>query len=253
MSADRPSVDVVILSWNDGELLDVALGSVLESTEIGVNVVVVDNGSDPPVSTGASSRVRVVRNDENTGVAKARNQGARLGGAPVVCFLDSDARFAPGSLARLVEVLIADPSIGLAAPVFEDQPAEASAGKAPSLWRKALRATNLTTSYRPVRKVPGEFWDVDFAIGACQVFRRTAFETIGGLDETFFYGPEDVDFCLRLRKAGWRVVQVARAPVHHPPRRRYRGLLTRRGLHHGVAVARHLWRHRSRAPNRRDR
>ena len=73
---------------------------------------------------------------------------------------------------------------------------------------------------------------------------RSAFDQVAGLDETYFYGPEDVDFCLRLRERGWRIVQLEAALVHHPPRRRNRRLFTRRGMRHARAVCRHLWRHR---------
>lgn len=242
MNGSRPVVDVVVLTWNDGELLDRALASVLASEGVDVRVVVVDNGSEPPATVPADSRVRLIRNAENRGVAAGRNQGAVIGSAPFVCFLDSDARLVPATLFRLL-VPLGDPQVALSAPVFVGQPAEASAGRAPSLSDKALRLLDVRSTYRPVA-AEGPWWDVDFAIGACQLVRRTAFEAVGGLDESYFYGPEDVDLCLRLREAGQRVVQVEGADCHHPPRRRNRRLLTRRGVLHASAVARHLWRHR---------
>ena len=75
----------------------------------------------------------------------------------------------------------------------------------------------------------GPVGEVDFGIGACQVFRRSVFDEVGGLDETIFYGPEDVDFCLRAKAAGHRVVQVDGSGVVHPARRTNRRLLTRSG------------------------
>ncbi len=240
-----PVVDVVIITWNDGPLLDRALSSALASTGVAVRVLVVDNGSDPPVRCDGDPSVVLVTNDVNRGIAPARNQGARLGSSPLICFLDSDAVLAPQALARLAEALLADPQIALAAPVFVGQPAAASGGRAPTFGRKVARVAGWSDRYVELDRAAGATsWDVDFAIGACQVVRRTAFEKVGGLDESYFYGPEDVDFCLRLREAGWRLVQVADAPVEHPPRRRNRRLLTRRGARHAWAVCRHLWRHR---------
>ncbi len=146
---------------------------------------------------------------------------------------------------RLVEPLIRDDDVALAAPVFHDQATEATTGRSPTLKRKLLRLANMSDTYEGVeRRLESDSWEVDFTIGACQVLRRSAFESVGGLDESFFYGPEDVDFCLRLREAGWRIVQVRGAICDHPPRRRFRGLWTRRGVQHAWAVARHLWRHR---------
>lgn len=236
------SVDVVILTWNDGELLDRAVTSALASERITPRLVVVDNGSDPPASV--PSNVTVLRNSENRGVAPARNQGVRAGGHEIVCLLDSDAELLPDSLHRLVEVLLSDGSIGLVAPVFVGQLPEESAGQAPTLRRKVARSLGLRQSYASVDESSDGHRDVDFAIGACQVFRRSAFDEVGGLDETYFYGPEDVDFCLRMKLSGWRIVQVGDVTVIHPPRRRNRRLLSKRGLDHGRAVARHLWRHR---------
>lgn len=234
---------MVVLTWNDGDLLAAAVESGLASVEVDVRVIVVDNGSDPPATVASDPRVTLVRNDENRGVAPARNQGAVVGQAPYVCFLDSDARLLPSTLARLVEALEAHADVALAAPVFSGQPPTASAGRAPTLWDKVMRLAGVRDTYRPV-PMDGGRWDVDFAIGACQLVRRRAFESLGGFDESYFYGPEDVDLCLRLRESGGRVVQVAAAGCQHPPRRRNRRLLTQRGFQHAANVARHLWRHR---------
>lgn len=237
------TVDVVILTWNDGELLNQAIESALASEGVDVRVIVVDNGSDPGAVVPCDRGLSLIRNPVNVGVAPGRNQGAAVAGAPYVCFLDSDARLLPDTLARLVEALETSPGAALAAPVFSGQRPEASAGRAPTLTVKALRVLGLRDTYQAMPH-PGPSWDVDFAIGACQLVRRDSFVAVGGFDESYFYGPEDVDLCLRLREAGSRVVQVGPARCDHPPRRRNRGLFTRRGLQHALAVTRHLWRHR---------
>lgn len=238
-----PAVDVVVLTWNDGELLDAAVRSALRSESVDVRVIVVDNGSDLPPELPSDPRIRVLANRANVGVAPGRNQGAAAGDSPFICFLDSDARLGLETLQRLLEPLERSADVALAVPVFTDQPAEASAGRAPSLGDKVLRVLSLRHGYRAV-PTEGGCWDVDFGIGACQLVRRADFMAVGGFDASYFYGPEDVDLCLRLRERGRRVVQVRRAGCDHPARRRCRGLLTRRGIRHGWAVARHLWRHR---------
>lgn len=243
-----PQVDVVILTWNDGGLLDAAVESALCSVGVDVNVVVVDNGSEPPATVAPHPAVTLLRNRVNRGVAAGRNQGAAAGDAPYVCFLDSDARLTPDCLASLVSAVDGNHPTAMAAPVFTGQAPQASAGRAPSVGRKLARGLGLTTSYRPVPRggrLPR--WEVDFAIGACQLWSRTAFTDVGGFDESFFYGPEDIDACRRLRRSGLRVVQVAGGACHHPPRRRHRRLVTGPGLRHGVALVRYylrpLWPH----------
>lgn len=237
-----PSLDVVVLTWNDGPLLEEALESARGASGVNVNLIVVDNGSDPPAEARADTSLR---NDVNAGVAAGRNQGVRAGLAPYVCLLDSDARLLPDALRSMVDALDRDDRMGLAVPVFVGQLPSASAGAAPTLLRKVARALGLTSLYSCREEFIDGVRAVDFGIGACQVFKRAAYASVGGLDETYFYGPEDVDFCLRLKSRGWRICQVESAGVIHPPRRRNRHLLTRRGLAHASAVARHLWRHRA--------
>lgn len=241
MAAEPVRVSVVILTWNDGPLLHACLAALLCSEGVDLDIVVVDNGSQPPATVPTG--VRLLRNEHNRGVAPARNQGVAASTSALVCLLDSDALVEPQTVARLAATIEEDQTVALAAPVFMGQAPEASGGRAPTLVGKARRGLNLTDAYPPIERTGGT-WRVDFAIGACQLFRREAFDALGGLDERYFYGPEDIDFCLRLRRAGWGVVQVAAAVVNHPPRRRFRGLLTRRGLVHLRAVLRHHWRHR---------
>lgn len=239
-----PRIDVVVITWNDPPAtLAAAIESAQVSREVEVRVIVVDNGSDPPAE--APIGVTVLRNESNLGVSRARNQGARCGDAPLVCLLDSDARLHPDTLRGLADCIRGD--VVFAAPVFTGQAPEASGGRAPGVTRKLLRAAGITSSYARTRQRHGDAttWPVDFAIGACQLFRRDAYAAVGGLDETYFYGPEDVDFCLRLRARGGVLVQTSAVTCDHPPRRRNRRLLTRSGLRHGLAVARYLWRRRT--------
>jgi hypothetical protein len=240
-----PSVDVVILTWNDADEAIGAARSALASEGVDVGVVIVDNGSEarfePPADLAGIS---VVRSERNLGVGGGRNRGVAAGERPYVCFLDSDARLVPHALAQLVRPL-ADPAVAVVGPTYQGQAPEVSAGRAPTFRRKAARALGLTDRYRRVRRRPGQpWWDVDFVIGACQVLRREDHRAVGGVDASELFGPEDVDFCLRFRAAGRRVVQLADPCVDHVARRSARRLLTRRGLRHARAVVLHLHRHR---------
>ena len=243
MNHSAPDLDVVTLTWNDGDCLFRSIEATLASEGVAVGLTVVDNGSDPPAAVPNDQRVRVIRNPTNRGV-RARNQGVDPGGSTCVAFVDSDAIVHPETLATLVAALEANPDAALAAPVFDGQAPEESAGAAPTVGRKLARLAGLTRTYGPERDPGLPMWDVDFAISACWVFRREVFTALGGLDETYFYGPEDLDFCLRVRLAGWRIIQVAAAGCDHPPRRRFRKPFSIAGARHALAVTRHLWRHR---------
>lgn len=240
-----PMVDVVVIGWNESEAtIRSCLQSVKESSGATVHPYFLDNGSNE--RTFPPDGVHLERSPINLGVAAGRNHGARAGAAPLVCFLDCDARLAPDALRKLA-IAVQAHGVGLAAPRFSGQAAAASAGRAPGAWRKVARLLGLTDRYAPMpaaTESPSAVREVEFVIGACMMVRREAFEAVGGFDESYFYGPEDVDLCLRLREAGWKIVQVLDAECVHDPRRSWRGLLTRRGWLHARAVIRHLWRHR---------
>jgi GT2 family glycosyltransferase len=85
--------------------------------------------------------------------------------------------------------------------------------------------------------------EVDYVIGACQVIRRKAFEQVGFLDERIFYGPEDVDFCLRLHQAGWRVSYNPEATVIHKERRVTRSLFSVLTWRHLRGLVYFFWKH----------
>ncbi|MEZ5406823.1 MAG: glycosyltransferase [Acidimicrobiales bacterium] len=256
MGATCPTVDVVILTWNDGPLLAAAIASVTGSEAVDTRIVVVDNGSEPAATVPEG--VTLIRLAENRGVAAGRNIGIRAGTADLVCLLDSDAELGPRSL-RTLAAGLEGAGADVAVPCFTAQAPTASAGAAPDLADKARRVLGRTAEYRPLGPRPRAasgaatatleagppWWPVDFGIGACQLFRRSAWEAVGGIDESFFYGPEDVDFCLRIKQAGGLVVQVAGDPVHHPPRRIHRRPINRRGMAHAWAVARYYHRHRA--------
>ena len=238
------SIDVVIITWNDGRALDVSVASALASCGVDARVIVVDNGSDEPVALAEDPRITLMREPLNLGVAGGRNRGVAASTSPLVCLLDSDARLHDDTLAHLIARLEADPSIGLIAPVFDGQDAAASGGQSPGIGRKLARLARLTNRYATVPAGEDGLRRVDFVIGACQVFSRTRYDAVGGLNEDYFYGPEDVEFCLRLRQRGWAVAQDEVAHCYHPPRRSHRRLISRRGMLHALAVVHYLRRRR---------
>jgi N-acetylglucosaminyl-diphospho-decaprenol L-rhamnosyltransferase len=86
---------------------------------------------------------------------------------------------------------------------------------------------------------------VDYVIGACQIIRREAYAAVGGLDEQFFYGPEDVDYCVRMWRAGWRVMYVPDAVVLHDEQRLTRQrTLSPLTVTHAVGLARYFWKYK---------
>ena len=240
-------LSVVILTWNDAPDMLRAAESVVRSVGVTAEVIVVDNGSLEPAKF-PNRLGTTVRLDENVGVGAGRNVGAQYATTDIICFLDSDAVLEPTCLAMLVAGI--QSGAGLVAPVFAGQPPAVSAGRSPSIARKIARAVGLTDRYRRETAAPtGDpaGWDVEFAIGACQVVRSDAFEQVGGFTVADLFGPEDVELCDALRKAGWSIRQIAGAECNHVARRGHRRLMSRSGVRHAKAVAGYYRRRWTRA------
>jgi GT2 family glycosyltransferase len=219
-------------------------------------VILIDNGSSDGTLEELRSKypqVRVVANRQNRGVARARNQGFLLAQGEFLLLLDVDAVVSPDSLAQLLQFARENRDVALVAPrlVSPDGMVQRSCRKYPTLASKLQRVLRTSASHRS----PGhdeyeqfENWteptDVDYAIGACQLIRRQALAQVGPLDERIFYGPEDVDFCLRLRSVGWRVVMLPTVQVVHWEQRVTRWRFSRLTALHAYGLAYFFWKHR---------
>jgi N-acetylglucosaminyl-diphospho-decaprenol L-rhamnosyltransferase len=222
-------VRVGIVSWNTATLLNqclLALPAALEGTA--AEVVMVDNASADTSAEVAASYpgVRVIRNQTNVGYAKAMNQALVGPGAEVLIALNPDTAPPPGSLATLVERLLADPGVGLVAPRLvnpdgTDQysarcfPAPAGAAAAcfiPKRWQ----AGRLGRRFRlEAAAGPQQPTDIDWVIGAVHVIRAGALHGRPPYDERWFMYVEDVELCWWLAERGWRRRIEADVTVPH--------------------------------------
>lgn len=225
-------LSIILLVWRDEKFLRACLDS-LETARgnLQIEIVLVQNGVTFDVSHLSALSIRVIHNETNRGVAPARNQGINIARGRYVMLLDVDTRAAPSSLETLVRFMDENVEVGLAGPRLQDAQGnlQYTCRKLPTVWSKLLRriptrwaqdalAEEMLVSYN--HRAPRT---VDYVIGACQIIRRTAMQQIGLLDEQFFYGPEDVDYCIRMWRGGWRVMYVPDAVVIHNEQR-----LTRR-------------------------
>jgi len=237
---------LVILSWNSTELLRACLASLPRGlTAYPSEVIVVDNGSrgfTPAALREEFPWMRLVINRKNRGVAPARNQGMRVAQGEYLILLDDDTAVQPGAFDRLIAYMEERPEAGLCGPKLLDPQGQLhlSCRLFPTLGDKLARRFPFASLQRMSRVAEMADWDhhcareVDYVIGACQVIRRAALAEVGLLDERIFYGPEDVDLCIRMRQAGWRVVYNPEAVVVHKERRVTRSLFSR-------LAWRHLW------------
>ena len=257
---------VVVVSHNSLAEIDRCLESALD---LGCPVFVVDTASTDGSATHVRETypgVHVVDLGENRGYGAAANEGVRLATSTYVLVLNADAWPSPGAARALVAGADRAPVTGAIGPrlVYPDGSRQRSVFgfprntvglvslvMAPSLTSRAYELWQAVRGKRD-RYGAGGLTHVgpsEFVSGAAMLFRRQAFADVGGFDGRFFMYCEEIDLCLRLRRAGWTVAfdadavftHVGGASTRRQPERMYGELiqsyLSFIAKHHGLATA----------------
>jgi GT2 family glycosyltransferase len=202
------SISVVIVAYNSGPALDRCLDS-LEPE--GVEVIVVDNGDEPP-ELGARAGVRLVSPGANIGFAAGCNLGAARAAGDVLVFLNPDTVVAPGALAELARTLD-DPTIAIAMPRLRllDRPELLNSGG------NILHLTGIAWAgaYGEPAEDIRELRDVTYPTGASMAIRAELFRELGAFTEELFMYQEDLELGWRAHLRGLRVVVTPGADVYH--------------------------------------
>jgi len=232
---------IVIVSWNVRELLAACLASVYESPESSTlrgAVWVVDNASTDGSAGMVRERfpqARLMTNETNVGFAAANNQALRAMGFAsadghelprYVLLLNPDTQVLDDALATMVRFLDGNPLAGVAGAklLYPDGHLQHSAFAFPTLAQAFLdffplhhRLLNSRLNGRYPRRFyeRGEPFTVDHPLGAALMARGEAIQEVGLLDERFFIYCEEIDWCMRMKKAGWGIYCVPRAEVVH--------------------------------------
>jgi GT2 family glycosyltransferase len=220
---------IIIVSTNEAKWLEPCLSSVFaHAGDIKLDVVVVDNESADGTRELVESQfldARVVQS-ENRGFAHANNRGAMTCDARYVLFLNPDTEVVDGMFGELVAALDARPDVGLAGvrQVAADGTLWPSIRYFPSVTRAvgdALAAERFPALWRwgGERELDGSLYerevDCDWTSGSFMFTRREALFAAGHLDERFFIYSEEPDLCLRIKRAGWRVVHLPTMTIIH--------------------------------------
>jgi hypothetical protein len=223
-------VSVIVVNWNSRERLDACIASLVEAPDaISREIIVVDNDS----SDGSVDHLRaqwpdvnVVALPRNQGFGVANNVGFAVSRGTYVLVLNPDTRVLPGMLTAMASTLREDPTIGCvgAKHYNPDMSLQWSMDDFPSLLNESIHYCDvhrLSFVRKWLRKryprwsdhdVPT---DVSWVNGACMMVPRKVYSATGGFDEYFFLFAEELDWCLRIWRAGWRVRFIPTARVIH--------------------------------------
>ncbi|MBI4533132.1 MAG: glycosyltransferase family 2 protein [Candidatus Melainabacteria bacterium] len=247
-------VSIVIVNWKTPRLLAKCLDSVLADPRYAeFELYVIDNASgDESVAmlTEQYPSVHVIANTQNLGFSKACNQAIPDTKGRYVLLLNPDAVVSDNAITRLADfmdnhnncgasgpkVLNPDGSLQLACRRSFPDPV-ASFFRLTYLSR--LFPTNpLVAKYNLTYRDPDDVCEVDALSGSCMMVRREAIGQVGLLDEDIFMFGEDIDWCWRIKQAGWKVYYAPQAVVyhHHGASSRLRPVGATINLHNGMGV-----------------
>jgi GT2 family glycosyltransferase len=226
-AAREPRVSAVIVSHNTRAELLLSLRALETTVAAPLEIIVVDNAScDGTLGAvrEAFPHVEVIASPENLGFAKANNLAISRASGAFVLVLNPDAEVRPGAVDALVLRLEARPDVAVVGPrtVSPDGTPQVSFGPDLGLlseWRQRKLVRGVK------RRDPGALrralvataceHEPDWVSGACFLARRDALLAVGCFDERFFLYEEDADLCLRVRRAGRRVLFTPAAEVVH--------------------------------------
>ncbi len=212
------TVSIIIPVWNKRELTEQCLAELARVTSgISYEVIVVDNHSTddtPDFLNRLSGDIQIIRNSENLGFAKACNQGARAARGRFLVFLNNDTIPLNDWLTTLVAEVTSHPDVGIVGSklLYENDTIQHAGvvfsrdGLMPyHAYRRLHRDHPAVNQRRTFQSVTA----------ACMLIRREVFETVGGFDEGFQNGLEDVDLCLKVGDKGLQIVYQPLSVLYH--------------------------------------
>ncbi|MCG7851587.1 MAG: glycosyltransferase, partial [Methanosarcinaceae archaeon] len=221
------SVSIIIPVFNQLEYTKQCLETLYKNTSVknDFEVIVVDNASTDSTPEFLKEalkryhRLRVLTNYENLGFSRSCNQGARAAESICILFLNNDTEVQPGWIEPLLQVLNNDPTVAAVGSkmLFPDNTIQ-HAGVVVLDDKKLpdpLVARHIYYGQKDDFPKANQPCTYQVLTAACLLVRKYAFEEVGGFDEEYWNGYEDVDLCFKLQKRGWLLIYQPKSIVTH--------------------------------------
>ncbi|MFH1288582.1 MAG: glycosyltransferase family 2 protein [bacterium] len=223
---------ISIVNWNTKELLQNCLNSIFQNyTGSDFEVIVIDNNSNDgsfEMLERYFPQVKKIKNKENQGFGKANNQGMAISKGRYILVLNPDIVIRKESIEKMLDFLDNNKDAGaVGAKLINPDGTIQMKGfyrKFPSLPQILLFKTVLHRIFIHFSGITSRYWEyqdtnspheVDQIPGACILVKREVLEKIGGFDEEYFIWYEDVDWCFRMKKTGWKLYYLPDAEITH--------------------------------------
>lgn len=226
-----PFCSVVIVNWNGGRALKTCLESIQRFEDFKrLQVIVSDNGSTDgslDMLREDFSWVEVIQNNKNIGFAAGNNRGFDKAKSDFVLMLNPDMELVEPLLKKMIAHMEEKPEVGACGCMVKNHDwsfmKQCRRGY-PDPLTAFFKVTGLTGLFPGNKRIGKYFYsgipadktmNVDAISGSFMLLRKTVIEKVGGLREEFFMYVEDVDFCRRIREAGYRVRYLPVAKIVH--------------------------------------
>ena len=220
-------ISILISSYNGEQYIREQLDSLRKQTAEGLDIIVIDNGStDKSVSIikdFKEEKIILTPLNKNYGTTISRNIGLKqIVDTDYICILDSDTIINENAIDIMVKYLDQHNEVGLVGPSMKgiNNEKQTPFRKFPSWKIKLCKACPIKKIQRKGENlenyinVTDEF-ECDYLISACWMMKYDTYKKIGELDEKIFYSPEDVEYCMRIRKEGYKIVHLRKAEIIH--------------------------------------
>lgn len=243
-------LSIIIITYNGLGFLTRCLSSLHDFiADPSCEVIIIDNHSTDGTLEFLHEiypQLQLIVNDENRGVAAARNQGIMVAKGEKLLLLDNDTEATATAIDAMRQHLDSHPDVGLCSCRLVDKEGvpQDSCKPYPGLMIKLRNVLGIGNKTKYESNEEGII-EPFYVIGACQMFGREVVDKLGLLDEHIFYGPEDADWCLRIKKAGWRIHCLNNHTIIHDYRRSTKKRpFSKLGRLHIKALIYFYWKHK---------